>query len=159
MITFGDALTVHFNGEEVRVVHYANCHTDGDAVVIFAKSNVAHLGDLFFNGLFPFVDQASGGSVRGLEHAIGELIANLPEGAAIIPGHGPVAKLDDLKTYRAMLVDCLAVVSKAVAEGKTAKDIAAAKLLAKYDSWSWQFISTDKWIETLVSEVSAQAKR
>jgi hypothetical protein len=77
---------------------------------------------------------------------------------AIIPGHGPLAKRADLESYRAMLTDSLAVVGKALAEGKSAKDIVAAKPLAKYDKWAWPFISTDKWVETVAAELATERK-
>ena len=159
VVTYADSVSLHFNGEEVRVMHFPGCHTDGDSVVLFTQSNVAHLGDLFFHQRFPFIDHQSGGSVRGLESAIGELLAMLPEKVAIIPGHGPLATLEDLKGYRAMLIECLALVGQAVSAGKTAQQIVDEKLLAKYESLSWQFISTAKWVETLVAESQAGAPK
>src|ERR1043165_25283 len=74
VITFDQTLTVHFNGEDIRAIHYPQGHTDGDTVIFFSASNVVHLGDDFFAGRFPFVDLESGGSVEGLVKNIGELI-------------------------------------------------------------------------------------
>ena len=91
VITFDQTLTVHFNGEEIRAIHFPHGHTDGDSVVFFTSSNVVHLGDNFFAGRFPFVDLESGGSVEGLAKNIGEIIAKIPEGAKLIPGHGPLS--------------------------------------------------------------------
>src|SRR5688572_11954382 len=99
VITFGQSLSVHFNGEEIKVIHYPRGHTDGDSVIFFNGSNVVHMGDNFFAGRFPFVDLESGGSVEGLIKNIGEVIAKLPAGVRIIPGHGPISSADDLKTY------------------------------------------------------------
>jgi glyoxylase-like metal-dependent hydrolase (beta-lactamase superfamily II) len=104
VITFDKSLTVHFNDEEIRAIHYPNGHTDGDSVIFFTKSNVVHLGDDFFVARFPFVDLDSGGSVEGLTKNIGDIIAKLPADVKIIPGHGPLSTLDDLKSYHQMLI-------------------------------------------------------
>jgi cyclase len=155
-VTYGASASVHFNGEEIRLTHYAACHTDGDTVVHFTKSNVVHLGDLFFHRRFPFIDLKSGGSAVGLERSVGELVASLPPDAKLIPGHGPLATVADLRAYHAMLADSLAIVRQALGAGKTPAQIVGDKLLAKYDSLSWPFISTDKFTETLATELSAK---
>src|ERR1044072_1204729 len=97
VITFDQTLTVHFNGEDIRAIHYPRGHTDGDSVIFFSASNVVHLGDDFFAGRFPFVDLESGGSVEGLVKNIGELINKIPADAKLSPGHGAISTLDDLK--------------------------------------------------------------
>jgi cyclase len=153
VVTYEQSCSVHFNGEEIRLVHYPSSHTDGDTVVWFTKSNVVHLGDLFFHGRFPFIDHSSGGSVAGLERSIADVLSKLPADAKLIPGHGgPIASAQDLRDYHAMLVDTQAIVRKAVEAGKGAKEIVGEKLLAKYDKLSWQFISTEKYVEMLVAE-------
>jgi len=78
VITYEDSITIHFDGEDIKAVHYPNGHTDGDTVVFFPKANVVHLGDDFFVGRFPFVDLESGGSVQGLINNVGNLIAKIP---------------------------------------------------------------------------------
>ena len=85
IITFDNSLSVHFNGEDIRAIHYPHGHTDGDAVIFFTTSNVVHLGDDFFAGRFPFVDVDNGGSVVGLAKNIGEIIPKIPAGAKLIP--------------------------------------------------------------------------
>ena len=112
VITFNQSLTVHFNGEEIRVIHYPQGHTDGDSVIFFSASNVVHLGDDFFAGRFPFVDLESGGSVEGLIRNIGEIIGKIPEGAKLIPGHGPISTIDDLKSYHRMLQQTTDVIQR-----------------------------------------------
>ena len=78
VVTFGDSLSIHFNGEEIRVMHFPNSHTDGDSVVFFTGSNVVHTGDLFFSGRFPYVDLDSGGDMEGLIKHITDLLTELP---------------------------------------------------------------------------------
>ena len=147
VITFDHALTVHFNGEEIRAIHFPNGHTDGDSIIFFTTSNVVHLGDDFFSGRFPFVDLDSGGSVEGLTKNIDELIPKIPEGAKLIPGHGPISTIDDLKTYHRMLIETTAIVRQKIEAKKTLDQIKSEGLPAEWNSWGTGFIKTDLWIE------------
>jgi glyoxylase-like metal-dependent hydrolase (beta-lactamase superfamily II) len=147
VITFDQSLTVHFNGEEIRAIHFPQGHTDGDSVIFFTASNVVHLGDDFFAGSFPFVDLDSGGSVEGLTKNIGELINKIPAGAKLIPGHGPISTLDDLKAYHHMLVETTAIVGQKIAAGKTLPQIKTEGLPAEWKPWGSGFIKTDQWLE------------
>ena len=158
MITYGQSISVHFNGEEVRAVHFPNAHTDGDTVLFFTTSNVVHLGDQFFAGRFPFVDLDSGGSVPGLVKNIGELMQQIPSDAKIIPGHGEVSTLDDLKDYYQMLVETTMLVRKELKKKKSLDEIKKAGLPAKYKDWGAGFINTDKWIETIFNSYSINMK-
>ncbi len=153
-ITYDKSLSVYFNGEEVRAVHFPKGHTDGDTVIFFTGSNVVHLGDDFFAGRFPFVDLASGGSVEGLVKNIGELIQMIPSDAKLIPGHGPVSTIDDLKNYHQMLIETTLIVRKAMKEGKSLDQIKSAGLPEKYKDASWEFINTESWIETIYKSYS-----
>ena len=147
VITFDQSLTVHFNGEEIRAIHFPNGHTDGDSVIFFTASNVVHLGDDFFAGRFPFVDLESGGSVEGLTKNVGELITRIPAGAKLIPGHGPISTIDDLKAYHRMLVETTGIVRQKIEAKKTLAQIKSEGLPAEWNSWGTGFIKTDAWIE------------
>jgi cyclase len=154
LITFDESLSVHFNGEEIKAVHYPNGHTDGDGVIFFTQSNVVHMGDDFFAGRFPFVDLNSGGNVEGLIRNIGDVLAKLPAGVKIIPGHGPISTIDDLKAYHQMLIETVDVVRKQVQARKSLDEIKAAGLPAKYDDWGKGFINTPTWIEIIYRSLS-----
>lgn len=154
MITYDYGLSLHFNGEEVKAVHFKKGHTDGDTVIFFTGSNVVHLGDDFFVGRFPFVDLASGGSVEGLVRNIASLIQMIPADAKLIPGHGPVSTLDDLKDYQAMLTETTLIVRKHMKDGKTLEQIKAAGFPDKYKDAGSGFINTDAWIETIYRSYS-----
>ena len=156
VITFDQTLTVHFNGEEIRAIHYPHGHTDGDSVIFFTASNVVHLGDDFFAGRFPFVDLESGGSVEGLVKNIGELLTKIPEGAKLIPGHGPISTVDDLKSYYRMLQQTTDIVRKKIAAGKTLDQIKSEGLPEEWKPWGEGFIKTDRWIETIYSSLTAK---
>jgi cyclase len=156
VITFNQSLSVHFNGEEIRAIHFPQGHTDGDSVVFFTTSNVVHLGDDFFAGRFPFVDLESGGTVEGLTRNIGDIITKIPEGAKLIPGHGPISTIDDLKNYHRMLEQTTAIVRERMAAGKTVDQIKSEGLPAEWASWGTGFIKTDRWLETIYRSLSAK---
>ena len=112
------------------------------------------MGDDFFAGRFPFVDLGSGGSVDGLTENIGEIIAKLPAGVKIIPGHGPISTADDLKLYHRMLVETTDIVRKKMAAGKTLAQIKTEGLPEEWKPWGTGFIKTDLWIETIYRSLS-----
>ncbi len=147
VITFDKNLSVHFNGEEIRAIHYPHGHTDGDSVIFFTTSNVVHLGDNFFAGRFPFVDLESGGSVEGLTKNIGEIINKIPAGAKLIPGHGPLSTIDDLKLYHGMLQQTSGIIREKISAGKTLDQIKSEGLPEEWKTWGTGFIKTDRWIE------------
>lgn len=154
VITFDKSLSVHFNDEEIRVIHFPNGHTDGDSIIFFTKSNVVHMGDDFFAGRFPFVDMDSGGSVEGLIKNVGDVIAKLPADVKIIPGHGPLSTLDDLKTYHKMLMTTTDIVRQKMNKKMSLEVIKKEGLPAEWASWGAGFINTDRWIETIYKSYS-----
>jgi glyoxylase-like metal-dependent hydrolase (beta-lactamase superfamily II) len=154
VITFDESLTVHFNGEEIRVIHFPHGHTDGDSVIFFSTSNVVHMGDDFFAGRFPFVDLDSGGSVEGAMKNVGEVLARLPANVKIIPGHGPLSTIDDLKLYHRMLTETIGIVRQRMSAGKTLAQIKREGLPAQWKEWGTGFIKTDTWIETIYKSLS-----
>jgi glyoxylase-like metal-dependent hydrolase (beta-lactamase superfamily II) len=147
VITFDQSVGIHFNGEEIRAIHFPHGHTDGDSVIFFSSSNVVHLGDDFFAGSFPYVDFEHGGSVEGLAKNIAELIPKIPAGAKLIPGHGPISTIDDLKTYHHMLLTTTDIVRKKIAAKKTLDEIKKEGLPAEWNSWGAGFIKTEMWLE------------
>ena len=156
VVTFNQNLTVHFNGEEIRAIHYPHGHTDGDSVIFFTSSNVVHLGDNFFAGRFPFVDLDSGGNVEGLTKNIGEIMEKIPTGAKLIPGHGPLSTIDDLKTYHTMLLKTSDIVRQKISSGKTLEQIKTEGLPDEWKSWGTGFIKTDLWLEIVYRSLSAR---
>jgi cyclase len=154
IVTYNESMSIHFAGDEVRAVHYPNGHTDGDTIVFFTKANVVHLGDDFFVGRFPFVDIDSGGSVQGLLANLSTLLKQIPADAKLIPGHGPLATLSDLKTYRDAIDDTAKMVQDAMKDKKTVDQIKKAGLPEKYASFGAGFIKTDAWIDTVYRSYS-----
>lgn len=154
VITFDKSLSVHFNGEEIRVIHFPHGHTDGDSVIFFTGSNVVHLGDDFFAARFPFVDLESGGTVQGLIKNLGEIIPKLPAGVKLIPGHGPISTVDDLKNYHRMIQKTTEIVRKKMDSGKTLAQIKTEGLPEEWKPWGTGFIKTDVWLETIHRSLS-----
>jgi cyclase len=158
MITFTESMTVHFDGEEVRAVYYPNGHTDGDSVIFFKNANVVHLGDHFFAGRFPFVDLENGGSVQGMINNVGMLIKQIPVDAKLIPGHGGLSTLDDLKNYHQTLMETAKIVQDAMKKKKTLDEIKKMGLPDKYKDYGSGFIKTDAWIETVYKSYTVNKK-
>ena len=103
VVTFQHDVTLHVNGEDIRALHAPNGHTDGDSIVFFPKSNVVHFGDDFVRYGFPFIDINGGGSVKGMIAGLESAIAQLPADVKVIPGHGALATLDDVRSFVTML--------------------------------------------------------
>jgi cyclase len=152
IITFTQELTFHINGDEINVFHAPRAHTDGDAIVHFRKSNVLHMGDLFFNGFYPFIDYSTGGTPDGVIAAADRALAIADDATKIIPGHGPLATKADLKIYREMLSTVVGRIKALVKSGKKLDDIVAAKPTADFDErWGKGFFPPPKFIEMIVA--------
>ncbi len=151
-VTYANELTLHLNGMEVRVHHYARAHTDGDSVVFFPGANVVHMGDIFVRYGFPFIDVVSGGNVRGMIAACADVIRTVPAGTQVVPGHGAVASLEDLREYLKMLEDTTAAVQKALKAGQSLEQMKKDKILgawgARY-SPPKAFVDTDAFTESV----------
>lgn len=158
VITFEDKVSVHFNGEEIKAIHFPHGHTDGDSIIFFTKSNVVHMGDDFFLGRFPFVDLDNGGSVQGLTENVGKVLAQIPADSKVIPGHGALATVEDLKKFHGMLTATTAVVQGGMTAGKTLEQIQAAGLPEEWKEWGSGFIKTDMWIATIHASLQDKMK-
>ena len=154
IITFEHDVTVHLNGEDIRALHFPAGHTDGDSVIYFPQSNVVHMGDDFVTYGFPFIDVASGGSIDGMIDGVEKAIAQLPADVKVIPGHGPVSNLDDVRAYVKMLKETREVVEKALKKHKTMDQMKQEKILEPWKKYSGEFISTDAFIETLYNSLT-----
>ena len=156
VITFGESVSIHFNGEEIRVLHYPQGHTDGDSVIFFTASNVVHMGDDYFAGTFPFVDLESGGSLAGLTANIEKVLSEIPADVKIIPGHGPLSTKTDLQGYLTMLKETTAHVRQRIEAGKDLKAIQAEGLPEKWKSWGNGFIKTPDWIALIHTSLTGK---
>ena len=146
VVTFADGLTFHWNGDQIRVMHHdaGHAHTDGDAIVHFVQANVIHMGDTYFNGMYPFIDVNSGGNVRGLVAVLDQVLHMADDDTMIIPGHGPLSDKVELSAYRDMLLEFTRAVSQSMARGLSLEAIVAERPTRAYDeSWGGGFIGPD----------------
>jgi glyoxylase-like metal-dependent hydrolase (beta-lactamase superfamily II) len=132
-MTFTSQTTLHLNGDEIRLVPVPPAHTDGDVIVRFEKADVIHAGDLFFNGGYPFIDYSSGGWIGGMAAAIRTLSQMMSAKTRVIPGHGPLATPEDLRSYLAFLETMLERFTKLKNEGKTVDEVLAAAPAREFD--------------------------
>jgi len=147
-VTFNDEMSLHLNGEEARIIHIKNAHTDSDSIIHFKGSNLIHMGDLFFNELLPFIDVSNGGSIDGVIAGVDRALHVANDETIIIPGHGPVTDKAGLMEYRSMLAETRAIVAGMKAKGMSLEDIQAAKPIEAYKekwksfnpTWSDQYL-------------------
>jgi cyclase len=157
IITFEHDVTVHLNGEDIRALHFPAGHTDGDAIIFFPKNNVVHMGDDFVRYGFPFIDVASGGSAQGMIDALEKATAQLPADVKVIPGHGALSNLDDVREFTKMLRETSAVVQKALDAHKTLEQMKQEKILEPWrEKWAPEkaFVNADAFIETLYNSLT-----
>jgi cyclase len=156
IITFDHDVTVHLNGEDIRALHVPAGHTDGDSVIYFPKSNVVHMGDDFVTYGFPFIDVASGGSIDGMIAGVEGAIAQLPSDVKIIPGHGEVSNLEDVRAYVKMLKETRAAVQAALDQKMSLDQMKEKKVLEPWKKYSGDFVSQDAFLETLYNSLTGQ---
>jgi glyoxylase-like metal-dependent hydrolase (beta-lactamase superfamily II) len=155
VVTFSDAVTFYYNGDSISAFHVPPAHTDGDVIVWFRHANVVHMGDTFFNGRYPLVDLASGGSIDGFIAAADRVLAMADANTKIIPGHGPLGDRAALQSFRAMLVTVRDRIKQAVAAGRTLEQVQAAKPTAEFDAvWGNGRITPTMFVEVLYQDLS-----
>ena len=143
-LTFNDRTNLSWNGDLIHIVHIANAHSNGDAIVHFRDADVVHTGDIFFNGLYPYIDVDFGGHISGMVEAVEEILAHTNETTLFIPGHGPLATRENLIAYRDMLTTVRNRVQVMIDQGKTRQGIIEAKPTADLDAaWSKTGTSAD----------------
>lgn len=158
VVTFGQGVTLNFNGDEMQVVHVRAAHTDGDSLVYWKAAKVLHMGDTFFHKVtLPFIDVESGGTIDGAIAAVRTGLALAAPDAKIIPGHGPVATRGDLEAYLAMLIEVRTAVASAKASGHTLAQIKAANPAARYEA-KGGFISADAFVDAIYASLGAATR-
>jgi cyclase len=146
VITFNDAMTFHFNGEEIYVHHVDPAHTDGDVMVYFKNANVVHAADIVFAGMYPFIDHERDGSAEGMIRAVEHLLETIDDSTRVIPGHGPLCRKQYLQEYHNMLLTITSRVKTMRDEGKNLEEIIATKPSADFDEKFSGFIDGDGFV-------------
>ncbi len=155
VVTVAGEITFHINGDEVHAFHVPRAHTDGDLIVHFRQGDVVHMGDVFFNGLYPFIDISSGGSPEGVIAAVDRVLALAGDKTKIVPGHGPLASKADLADYRKMLATGVQRVKEARRAGKSDEEIRASKPLAEFDErYGKGFMRPEVFLQALLAGIA-----
>ena len=146
-ITFADKITAYAGGQAIRLVHFPHAHTGGDTVAFIDGLKVVHMGDMFFNGMFPFLDVANGGDILSWVRDLDTILPGLAADVRIIPGHGPLAGKAELKAFRDMLAESADYVGGLMKAGKTLDAIKATPPPASLAAWAKGFMKTPQWLE------------
>lgn len=150
VITFTTDMRLHLNGQTLNITHLPAAHTDGDAIVHFVEANVIHAGDTFFNGFYPFIDVAHGGTLKGMIAAVDKILTLCNTETKIMPGHGPLASISDLQGYRNMLAAAEKRLGALKKRGMKAADIIENKPLQDLEpKWGNGMFTSDRWIEII----------
>ena len=145
--TFDEQQKLFYNNDEVELAHFPNAHTDSDIYIFFKIANVMHTGDLWFNGVYPLIDDSSGGTINGMIQASDQLLTLVDEKTKIVPGHGPLGDRAALSTYRDMLATVATRVEKLKTSGQTLDQAVASKPTADLDAvWNKGGIGADKFV-------------
>lgn len=134
VITFDDRMSFHFNGQQIDLLHDGEAHTTGDVAVIFRGDNAVHLGDVFNNAGYPFIDADSGGSLPGLVRFCEAVLEEINTGTVVIPGHGPIAGYERLVDYTATLATIRNRLAALIEDGASLEDVIAAAPTAQWDA-------------------------
>jgi len=157
VVTFTSDITLHFNGEDIHVIHMDPTHTDGDSIVVFPKAKVVHMGDCYMTISYPFADMSSGGNFDGFIATSEKVVGMTDASFKIIPGHGPVSNRAELKSWHDMLAEIRASVKKQVDAGKALAAIQKEKPTAKWDDkWGQKFIKGDQIVEFAFASVTGK---
>ncbi len=157
VITFSDEINFYWNDHDIHIQHHELAHTDGDAIVFLKDVNVVHMGDVFFNGGYPFIDIASGGGIDGYIAAHNGVLELVNEDVKIIPGHGPLSTRQDLQDTRDMLVKVREKVQKLVDKGLSEDEVVAKKPLKKLSKkWGNGFIKDEFMTRTAYRSLTAE---
>jgi len=150
--TFASGLTLNANGEQIRLSHVAPAHTDTDIFVVFPKANVVHLGDVYFNGFYPFIDASTGGHINGMIDAVQTALQTVTAQTKVVPGHGPLGTRATLQAYGGMLIAIRDKVRALKASGKSLADVQAAKPSAEFDAaWGTGMMAPDAFVGLVYS--------
>jgi glyoxylase-like metal-dependent hydrolase (beta-lactamase superfamily II) len=133
VVTFDDRIDVYFGGERIEVVHVSPAHTASDVVVILRGHNVAHTGDVFLSGSYPFADVDNGGDLGGVIEFCRGILALIDRDTIIVPGHGRTARYADLESYIDMLVTVRGRIAALIADGATLAQVVAAEPTKEWD--------------------------
>ncbi len=152
-LTYSNTMNIYFNEEEINIIHYSYGHTDGDSVVLFKKSNIIHMGDLYFAGMFPFVDVGTGGDVLQMAKNVNIILNKIDDSTKVVPGHGKLSNKKELNEFYKMLVGTYNEVNHMVSNGDKLEIIKKKGLSKKWAKWNVGFLKEDVWIGIIYQSI------
>lgn len=156
-VTYTDNMTLHLNGEDILLMHVHHAHTDGDSHVYFAKANVLHMGDTYFQATFPFIDVSSGGSIDGMIASANQALFLIDDETVIIPGHGALSNRAELLVYRNMLETISYRMKQALTAGLSLEEIQKANIAAEYEErWGQGWMKAEKFVDIIYTDLSRE---
>jgi glyoxylase-like metal-dependent hydrolase (beta-lactamase superfamily II) len=152
--TFPSGLTLNAGAEQVRLDRVAPAHTDTDIFVRFPKADVLHMGDVYFNGFYPFIDASTGGHINGMIDGVQTALKTVNARTKIVPGHGPLGNRASLEAYGHMLTTIRDKVRTLKASGKALADVQAARPSAEFDAaWGKGRMTPDDFVALVFATV------
>jgi cyclase len=156
VITVANSLTLHFNGDEIRMLYVPNAHSDGDLLFHFVKANVIHTGDVFFSNGFPFINISAGGTVEGMIKAADSILGICDEQTKVIPGHGPVSNADGVRAFRDLIASGRDRIATMVNQGKTLDDVLASKPVEGLYKGGESWFSADTFVKVVYLDLTGE---
>ncbi len=157
VVTFSDEVTFYWNDEKIQVEHVRHAHTDGDALIWFTGANVVHMGDNFFNGVYPYIDVDSGGNVDGMLASARQVLARIDSDTKIIPGHGALAGAEELRRFRDVLTLARDRVGAMINDGMSLEEVIAALPMSDHDeAWGGGFMSPDRFLTVVYRSIAGE---
>lgn len=159
VITILNSMTLHFNGDEIRMAHVPNAHSDGDLLFRFVKANVVHAGDLFFSNGFPFINISAGGTVEGMIKAAEEILGMCDERTKVIPGHGPLSDREGVRAFKDLLVAGRDRIAALVKQGKSLDEAVAAKPAEGLYKGGKSWLSPDMFVKIVYQDLTGEFRK
>ncbi len=157
-ITFKDKINIHLDDKVIKLIHMPPGHTDTDTIVLIPHAKVLHMGDLYFSGMFPYIDPGRGGNVDGYLNNIVTIIGLISDDYKIIPGHGPLSDRKTLQGYLKTLRETVIIIRDELKAGKSAEEIVTSDALKKYEKFSWRFITLERWVKIVAADYANSEK-
>lgn len=155
IITFNDQVTFYLNNDTIKVIHLEPSHTDGDSIIFFQNANVIHTGDIYFNGIYPFIDNSSGGSINGVINSVDQILMLANEETKIIPGHGNLSNKQELLNYRDMLIEIRQKIQEYIDQGLSIEEILALNPTANFDEkWGKGFLTSEQFTRIVYQDLT-----
>ena len=156
IVTFPETMSLHLNGQTIRLIHLPGAHTDGDTAVYFEEANVLHMGDVMFAGMFPYIDLSSGGSLDGYIAALEVAYDLTDEDTVVIPGHGKISSRADIEALADVLREAKSEVSALVADGMSAEEVVEKRPLSVLaETWATAFMTEEIFTSIIYADIVA----